>query len=119
MIDMATRAVGAGQSAIVDAVFATPQERDGRRGGGRARAGVPFTGIWLEAPAAQLGARIAARRGDASDATVDVLQRQLAVRSGADRRGAGSMPRMRQTPTPGAWPAFSKPAEARQDRKRG
>jgi hypothetical protein len=34
--------------------------------------------LWLEAPAARLEARIAARKGDASDATVAVLRRQLA-----------------------------------------
>ena len=37
-----------------------------------------FTGIWLEAPAATLLARIAQRGKDASDATASVLQRQLA-----------------------------------------
>jgi predicted kinase len=82
MIDMAGRAVRAGQSAIVDAVFALHQERDAVAAAARA-AGVPFTGIWLEAPAGQLKARIAARRGDASDATVDVLQRQLEYDLGA------------------------------------
>jgi predicted kinase len=39
---------------------------------------VAFTGLWLEAPAAILEERIAGRRGDASDATVEVLRRQLA-----------------------------------------
>jgi aminoglycoside phosphotransferase family enzyme/predicted kinase len=82
MIDMAGRAVRAGQSAVVDAVFALPHERDAVAAAARA-AGVPFTGIWLEAPAGQLKARIAARRGDASDATVDVLQRQLEYDPGA------------------------------------
>lgn len=36
--------------------------------------GLPFTGLWLEAPMEVLKARIAARRGDASDATVAVLE---------------------------------------------
>ena len=39
-----------------------------------AAAGVPFLGLWLEAPLAVLEARIAARRRDASDATVAVLR---------------------------------------------
>ena len=38
---------------------------------------VPFTGIWLEADAAVLWQRVGARRGGPSDATVDVLARQL------------------------------------------
>jgi predicted kinase len=39
---------------------------------------VPFVGLWLAAPAEILSARVDVRRGDASDATVEVLQRQLA-----------------------------------------
>ena len=37
-------------------------------------AGVPFLGIWLEVPLAELEARIACRRHDASDATIAVLR---------------------------------------------
>ena len=37
---------------------------------------MPFTGLWLEAPAEALETRIAERTGDASDATVAVLRRQ-------------------------------------------
>ena len=37
------------------------------------RACVPFQGFWLQAPLAQLEDRVAARTGDASDATVAVL----------------------------------------------
>jgi predicted kinase len=33
--------------------------------------------LWLEAPTDVLRARVAARRGDASDAGVDVLEKQL------------------------------------------
>ena len=47
-----------------------------------AAAGVPFLGVWLDAPLAVLEARIAGRRGDASDATVAVLHeaaRELAA----------------------------------------
>ena len=46
-------------------------------------AGVPFTGLWLDAPAATMRARVGARTGDASDATVDVLDRQLQSDPGA------------------------------------
>ncbi len=34
---------------------------------------MPFLGLWLKAPLAELEARVVARRLDASDATVDVL----------------------------------------------
>ncbi|MFN7307544.1 MAG: AAA family ATPase [Alphaproteobacteria bacterium] len=37
--------------------------------------GVPFQGFWLEAPMEILKSRILARRGDASDATIAVLER--------------------------------------------
>jgi predicted kinase len=40
-------------------------------------AGVPFAGLWLEAPEAVLMARIDRRRHDASDATTDVIRHQL------------------------------------------
>jgi predicted kinase len=42
------------------------------------KAGVPFKGLWLEAPPSVLEQRIAARRRDASDATIEVLCRQMA-----------------------------------------
>jgi aminoglycoside phosphotransferase family enzyme/predicted kinase len=66
-----------GQAVIVDAVFARPDERAAIAAAAR-DAGVAFTGLWLEAPAEVLERRIADRRGDASDATVAVLRRQLA-----------------------------------------
>jgi predicted kinase len=40
-----------------------------------AQANVPFLGVWLQAPLSLLEQRIAARGGDASDATVAVLRR--------------------------------------------
>src|SRR5438874_1282481 len=49
-----------------------------RRGWSRAAAGVPFTGLWLEAPAETMRSRIAGRRGDASDASSEILSHQLA-----------------------------------------
>jgi predicted kinase len=41
-------------------------------------AGAPFDGLWLDAPAEVLRARVRDRRGDASDADVAVLEAQLA-----------------------------------------
>ncbi|MEJ1976113.1 MAG: AAA family ATPase [Acetobacteraceae bacterium] len=60
---------------IVDATFLDVGLRQAVAGIGR-----PFVGIWLEAPLDELARRVAARSGDASDATPDVLRR-LAVRS--------------------------------------
>jgi predicted kinase len=74
--DLAARIVAAGYSVVADAVYARPGEREALMEVAR-RAGVPFTGFWLEAPTPLLEQRIAARRGDASDATVAVLRQQL------------------------------------------
>jgi predicted kinase len=77
MREEAAAVLAAGLCVIADALHARPAEREAVADVARA-AGVPFVGLWLEAPAAVLTARIAARRDDASDATVDVLKRQLA-----------------------------------------
>ena len=77
MREEAVAVLAAGRCVIADALHARPAEREAVADVARA-AGVPFVGLWLEAPAAVLTARIAARRDDASDATVDVLKRQLA-----------------------------------------
>lgn len=69
-------ALAAGFPVIVDAVFADPMERVAIANVA-AELGVPFTGLWLEAPPEVLAQRIEGRAGDASDATVDVLKRQL------------------------------------------
>jgi uncharacterized protein len=45
-------------------------------------AGVDFQGLWLTAPEDVLVRRISERRGDASDATADVLRQQLAADPG-------------------------------------
>jgi hypothetical protein len=74
--DLAARILAAGYSVVADAVYARPAEREALAEVAR-QAGVPFTGFWLEAPTPLLEQRIAARRGDASDATVAVLRQQL------------------------------------------
>jgi aminoglycoside phosphotransferase family enzyme/predicted kinase len=74
----AAMTIAAGYTAVVDAAFLRPDER--RAIGARAAAlGVPFTGLWLEAPAEMLAERLDARRNDASDADRTVLdfQRRL------------------------------------------
>jgi len=71
-----------GQSVIADAVFPNTGQR-------RAVAdiamglGVPFQGLWLEAPLKVMEKRVAERRGDVSDATVEVLRQQYAYDLGA------------------------------------
>src|SRR5579883_1196122 len=77
-------ALAAGRAVIVDAVYARPEERAAIEGVAR-DLGAPFDGLWLEARGEALGARIAARVGDASDATVAVLRRQLDLPLGALR----------------------------------
>ncbi len=74
--EKAAAALGGGYSVIVDAVSLMPEERQSFAAVA-SKAGVPFTGIWLEADAEAMAARLRARRGDASDATAEVLQRQL------------------------------------------
>ncbi|MDI3306348.1 MAG: AAA family ATPase [Acetobacteraceae bacterium] len=70
---LAAEAARGGHAVIADAAFLRPEER-AQIESAAALAGVPFTGIWLTAPLPVLRARIAARRGDASDATVAVLE---------------------------------------------
>ena len=73
----AAKALSAGQAVVVDAVFSdgawrekAEQVADDLK--------VPFTGLWLDAPPETLISRVDAREGDASDATADVVRRQLA-----------------------------------------
>ncbi len=77
VLEKAARALAAGHSVIVDAVFARADERTALEAVA-ATCAVPFLGAWLEAHPDTLAARVAARQGDASDATVDVLQQQRA-----------------------------------------
>jgi uncharacterized protein len=77
----AAQALAAGYSVVIDAVSLRPDER-------RAfaeiahEAGVPFSGLWLEAGAQAMAERIRARRNDASDATPEVLALQLRLDPG-------------------------------------
>jgi predicted kinase len=69
-------ALTAGHSVIVDAVCARPADRAAIEAVA-ADANVPFTGLWLDAPAAVLTARIDHREPDASDADASIVRRQL------------------------------------------
>jgi aminoglycoside phosphotransferase family enzyme/predicted kinase len=73
----AALALEAGWSVIVDAVQAKPEERQAVAALAEIH-GVPFTGLWLEAPAEVLRARVWERQGDVSDATPRVVEAQLA-----------------------------------------
>jgi aminoglycoside phosphotransferase family enzyme/predicted kinase len=70
-----------GFAAIADAVFARTADREAIERAAAA-AGVPFIGLWLEAPEAVLLARAGTRRADASDADARVIRRQLQDGSG-------------------------------------
>ena len=72
----AADALAAGHGVIADAVFAKPEQRQAIEDVAR-KAGVPFTGLWLEAPAEVMMERVANRRANASDATVEVVRGQL------------------------------------------
>ena len=61
-----------GHAVIADAMFLRPEQRAAVEQAA-ARANVPFLGLWLTAPRDRLEARLGSRTGDASDATVDVL----------------------------------------------
>jgi predicted kinase len=75
IVDQARRAVAAGHSAIVDAVFATPSERKGIEASAAAL-GVPFHGLFLVADLGTRLARVGGRRGDASDADAAIVRAQ-------------------------------------------
>ena len=71
----------AGHAVIADAVFARPAQRHAIARVA-ALAGVPFEGLWLEAPAPVMESRISGRRRDVSDATSEILRNQLAYKVG-------------------------------------
>ena len=74
--ERASTAVRAGHSAIVDAVYARPDDRQTIERVA-ANVGVSFVGIWLEAPDSTLVARVEQRNNDASDANAAVIRVQL------------------------------------------
>lgn len=76
LFERARIAVAAGHAVVLDAVFAHADERAAAEDIARA-AGVPFFGIWLEGPPEMLKSRVGARSRDASDATPEVVTRQL------------------------------------------
>ena len=86
--------VRGGHAAIADAVFARPSDREMIERAAAA-AGVPFVGLWLDAPESALLARSERRHLDASDADADVIRSQIAQGTGPiswNRFDASSFP---------------------------
>ena len=79
LMDHANTVVRGGYTAIADAVFAESSDRDAVQHVAAA-AGVPFIGLWLEAPVPLLVSRVEGRAQDVSDAGTEVIWRQLAYR---------------------------------------
>lgn len=79
---IAEAALRQGHAVALDAMFLDAQHRR-KAAEIAARIGVPFQGFWLEAPMEILKSRILARRGDASDATIAVLERAAQSDPGA------------------------------------
>ena len=73
--ERARTTLNAGHSVIADAVYSNLHDRDGIAAIAR-EAGVPFVGLWIDGPPEILASRLLERVADASDATVDVLERQ-------------------------------------------
>jgi len=69
-------ALQAGHTVIVDAVFLDSAERRAIEQVA-ADAGALFDGLWLEADEERLVERVSTRKGDASDATAEVVRHQL------------------------------------------
>ena len=74
--ERAAAILSAGHSVIADAVYGRASERAGIAATA-ARTGTQFAGLWLDAPESVLEARLAARKGDASDATAAVMRAQM------------------------------------------
>ena len=77
LMEDARAALAAGRSVVVDGVFADPAERVDVQALAQEKK-IYFNGLWLEAPFAVLRQRVLGRSDDASDATADVVERQLA-----------------------------------------
>jgi aminoglycoside phosphotransferase family enzyme/predicted kinase len=77
--EMAWRAgliLSEGGSVVADAVFDRPADRERIEKAARSRA-IRFSGFWLEADPLVLWQRVSERKGGPSDATIDILSRQL------------------------------------------
>jgi len=80
--DEAGAALAAGQSVVMDAVFAKPAQRGDAQAVAEA-AEVPFTGLWVDAPEAVRVSRVETRTRNVSDATAAVARQQSGYELGA------------------------------------
>lgn len=80
LVQDARAVLSTGHAVVADAVFDRAANREQIKHAAR-DIKIPFTGIWLYARPETLFTRVDARRGDASDATVDVVRAQLASQS--------------------------------------
>lgn len=74
--ELARTCLNGGYAVVADAVYGKETERRGIAQVAK-DFGVRFTGLWLEAATPVLETRLAARRGDVSDATVEVMRAQV------------------------------------------
>ena len=81
LILQAQTVLKAGHSVIADAVFGHEPARK-RLHDCALELEAPFAGIWLQAPETELVNRVSTRTNDPSDATPEVVQRQLAASTG-------------------------------------
>lgn len=92
--DLSSSALGEHANVIVDAVFQRPTERCAIEAVAIAR-NVAFIGLWLDADLALRRSRVAARIGDASDATPAIVDQQAERETGPilwHRIAAGQSP---------------------------
>lgn len=75
LMERARAALTAGHAVVIDAVCARPSERAAFESLA-ADLGLRFDGVWLDAPLERRVERVANRRNDASDATVEVAKAQ-------------------------------------------
>ncbi len=81
LFQKAVIALKTGHSVIVDAVHAQDSERKGIEEIAQ-NLGIPFTGLWLTTSRDKMMSRVTERRGDASDATPDIVEKQLKQSTG-------------------------------------
>lgn len=91
--ELATTVIQNGHSAIADGVFAKAWEREAI-----AQCALDiksdFKGIWLETSSKELIERVANRKNDPSDATIEVVKKQLQM-----QHGLITWPRLNSTQT--------------------
>jgi hypothetical protein len=81
MLKRAEHALATGRPVIIDAVHAQEGEREALEAFAHDH-GLSFTGIWCQIPAEDARTRINHRRGDISDATVDIFEKQMLYDTG-------------------------------------